>query len=74
VPQACPTLSIGAMTIQHPARPNEDLAKLEAKGAKVFVVQEDLDDRGIDGQRCLATAQRISRAEVVGQHDQVWHW
>ena len=77
VPQSCPPLRVGAMTINHPARPNEDLAKLEAKGAKVFVVQEDLEDRGIDARGCVATAQRILRAEIAGlmeQHDQIWHW
>ena len=77
VTQRCPTLSIGAMSIGHPAHPNEDLAKLDAKGAKVFVVQEDLDDRGIDKQRCVASAERIRRADVaelLEQHDQIWHW
>jgi sulfur relay (sulfurtransferase) DsrF/TusC family protein len=77
VQQACPTLSVGAMTISHPARPNEDLAKLEAKGVKVFVVGEDLDDRGIDKQRCVASAERIGRADVaelMEGHDQIWHW
>jgi sulfur transfer complex TusBCD TusB component (DsrH family) len=77
VAQSCPTVSIGAMTIGHPARPNDDLAKLEAKGAKVFVVQEDLDERGIDKQRCVSTAERIGRAdiaELLEQHDQIWHW
>jgi sulfur relay (sulfurtransferase) DsrF/TusC family protein len=77
VRQACPPVKIGAMTIQHPAQPNEDLAKLEAKGAKVFVVEEDLDERGIDKQRCVTTAERIRRADVaelVEVHDQIWHW
>ena len=77
VTQHCPPVSIGAMTIGHPAQPNDDLAKLEAKGAKVFVVQEDLDARGIDKQRCVASAERIPRADVVElleQHDQIWHW
>jgi hypothetical protein len=77
VHQACPPLGIGTMTIQHPARPNEDLAKLQAKGARVYVVQEDLDERGIDKQRCVAEAQPIRRAEIVDlleEHDQIWHW
>ena len=64
VTQSCPTVTIGAMTIGHPARPNDDLAKLEAKGAKVFVVQEDLDERGIDKQRCVAAAER----DPAGRH------
>jgi sulfur relay (sulfurtransferase) DsrF/TusC family protein len=77
VRQSCPPLAIGAMTISHTARPNEDLAKLEAKGARVFVVQEDLDERGIDKQRCVAAAQPIRRAEIaelLEEHDQIWHW
>ncbi len=77
VRQSCAPLTIGAVTIKHPARPNEDLVKLQAKGAAVYVVQEDLDERGIDKQRCVAEAARITRAEVVElmeQHDQVWHW
>ena len=75
--QNCPPLSIGKAAINHPARPSEDLAKLEAKGARVFVVQEDLDDRGIDKQRCVAAAQPIRRADIADlleEHDQIWHW
>jgi sulfur relay protein TusB/DsrH len=62
---------------RHPARPNEDLATLQAKGAKVYVVREDLDERGIDRERCVAEAQPIAARELVDlmeQHDQIWHW
>jgi hypothetical protein len=47
------------------------------KGVAVYVVQEDLDDRGIDKQRCVAAAESIRRADVVDlleRHDQIWHW
>jgi sulfur transfer complex TusBCD TusB component (DsrH family) len=77
VRQSCPVLSIGRATIKHPAEPNTDLAKLQGKGARIFVVQEDLDERGIDKQRCLAVAERIGRADVaelLETHDQIWHW
>ncbi|HSE03454.1 MAG TPA: DsrH/TusB family sulfur metabolism protein [Methylomirabilota bacterium] len=77
VPQSCPPLSIGRTAIRHPAQPNDDLAKLQAKGAKVYVVREDLADRGIAETDCVAEAQPIGRAEVVDlmeAHDQVWHW
>jgi sulfur transfer complex TusBCD TusB component (DsrH family) len=77
VRQTCAPLHIGAVTIKHPARPNEDIAKARAKGAAVHVVGEDLDERGIDKERCIAEATRITRAEVVElmeQHDQIWHW
>lgn len=77
VHQACPPLAIGRATIKHPARPNEDLAKLQAKGAKVYVIREDLAERGIGEERCVADAQPLRRAELVDlmeSHDQIWHW
>jgi sulfur transfer complex TusBCD TusB component (DsrH family) len=77
VRQACPPLAIGRAAIKHPARPNDDLAKLQARGAKVYVIREDLIERGIAGDRCVPEAQPLGRAELVDlmeSHDQVWHW
>jgi sulfur transfer complex TusBCD TusB component (DsrH family) len=77
VPQSCPELALGRAAIRHPARPNEDLAKLQAKGAKVYVVQEDLDERGITPARCVSDAVPVPRSEIadlMDAHDQVWHW
>jgi sulfur transfer complex TusBCD TusB component (DsrH family) len=77
VRQTCPRLEIGGAAIVHPAQPNADLAKLQAKGAKVFVVQEDLDVRGIPRARCVGDAEPIARRDVAAlmeAHDQVWHW
>jgi sulfur relay protein TusB/DsrH len=77
VRQACPPLAIGSAIIKHPARPNDDLTQLLAKGAKVYVIREDLAERGIGEDRCVAEAQPLARAEVVDlmeAHDQVWHW
>jgi sulfur relay protein TusB/DsrH len=77
VRQACPPLAIGSAIIKHPARPNDDLTQLLAKGAKVYVIREDLAERGIGEDRCVAEARPLARAEVVDlmeSHDQVWHW
>ena len=77
VRQACPPLAIGSAIIKHPARPNDDLTQLLAKGTKVYVIREDLAERGIGEDRCVAEAQPLARAEVVDlmeSHDQVWHW
>src|SRR5262245_44889209 len=77
VRQSCPPLSIGRATIQHPAQPNEDLARLQAKGAKVYVIREDLAARGIAEEQCVTEAQPLARAELVDlmeTHDQAWHW
>lgn len=77
VRQDCPPLAIGGITIKHPAKPNDDLAKLQAKGAKVYVIREDLAERGIAEGQCVTEAQPIRRAELVNlmeSHDQIWHW
>src|SRR5215831_17938045 len=76
VKQECPTLTIGSVSIKHPANPNEDIAKLNEKGVAVYVVQDDLDDRGISTNRCVAGPKMIRRldvAEIFDQHDQIWH-
>jgi sulfur transfer complex TusBCD TusB component (DsrH family) len=77
VRQACPELTLGRAAIRHPAQPNEDLAKLQAKGAKVYVVREDLEERGISPGRCVSDALPVQRREIadlMDSHDQVWHW
>ena len=77
VHQSCPELKLGRAAIRHPAQPNEDLAKLQAKGAKVYVVREDLEERGISPTRCMSEAQPVRRREIadlMDSHDQVWHW
>jgi len=77
VNQECPGLEIGNARISHPARPTEDLTKLREKGVDVYVVQEDIEERGIDRRSCLADVQMIRRNDVGGifeKHDQIWHW
>jgi len=77
VKQECPPVTIGGVSIKHPANPNEDIAKLNEKGVEVYVVQDDLEDRGISPDRCISGPKMIRRsnvAEVFDQHDQIWHW
>src|SRR5437773_10202409 len=53
VKQECPVVTIGSVTITHPASPNDDIVKLKEKGVEVYVVQDDLDERGISANRCI---------------------
>src|SRR5258705_3300006 len=53
VNQECPTLEIGNASIRHPARPTEDISKLREQGVDVFVVMEDIEQRGIDRGSCI---------------------
>ena len=77
VPQECPPVKIGTIAINHPARPNEDLRRLQEKGVPVFAVREDLEDRGVNLSTCLAGVKFIRRNDVallLDDYDQVWHW
>ena len=77
VQQECPPLKIGSTGINHPPKINEDLRRLNAKGAQTFAIREDLEERGIDQQRCISEVQLIRRADVptlMDDYEQVWHW
>ena len=77
VKQECPPLRIAGVTINHPARPNEDITALQAKDVKVYVVQEDAVERGVDSENCISGVQMIRLRDVASlmqDHDQVWHW
>ncbi|MDQ3667633.1 MAG: DsrE family protein [Acidobacteriota bacterium] len=77
VQQECPALIIGNARINHPARPAEDIGKLQQKGGKVFAVRDDLEERGINPESCIDGVQMISGKDIAGLlegYDQVWHW
>jgi hypothetical protein len=77
VPQECPPVKIGTIGINHPARPNEDLTRLQDKGVTVFAVREDIEDRGVNFSNCLAGVKFIRRSDIallMDDYDQVWHW
>ena len=77
VPQECPRVRIGSVTINHPARPNEDLKRLQDKGVAVFAIREDLEERGINLSSCLSGVNLIRRNDIallLDDYDQVWHW
>jgi hypothetical protein len=77
VPQECPAIKIGTSGINHPARPTQDIERLQDKGGSVFAVREDLDERGIDPASCLSGVKLIRRTDIallLEDYDQVWHW
>jgi len=77
VQQDCPSLRIGSIGVNHPARPNEDIGRLREKGVKVFAVADDLEERGISEGNCIGGVQMIESREVAGlmdDYEQIWHW
>ena len=77
VPQECPRVKIGTTGIDHPARPNEDIERLQDKGVTVFAVRDDLDERGVNISKCLPGVELIRKNDIallLDDYDQVWHW
>jgi hypothetical protein len=77
VPQECPPVKIGTIGINHPARPNEDIKRLQDKGVAVFAIRDDLEERGLNLANCLPGVNLIRRGDIallLDDYDQVWHW
>ena len=70
-------LSFGAIKQTQPPRLSEDVAKLVDKGVKVYVIEEDLAERGIEASSLvggLTPVARASVAELISGYDYAWHW
>jgi len=54
-----------------------DIAGLTAKGVSVFVVQDDLDERGLRDTALVAGIETLLRGRLpalLNDYDQIWHW
>ncbi len=70
-------LAFGEKKQTQPPRLEQDLAKLTANAVKVFVVADDLAERGIETSELISGVETISRdrlPSLFAVYDQVWHW
>lgn len=70
-------LSFGGRSHAHPPNLADDVAGLIGKGVDVYIVEEDLADRGIGGGDTISGLKPVARAglaKLVDDYDQVWHW
>ena len=47
------------------------------KGVPVYLVKEDVEERGLSDRDLISGIKRVTRRDLPGlidQHDQVWHW
>lgn len=61
----------------HPPHLADDVAKLPAKGVKVYVVEEDMAERGIEPSDLVEGLSVVGRdgiGALVSEYDHVWHW
>ncbi len=70
-------LKFGDWVQTEPPTIAEDIASLVGKGVDVYVVDEDLVDRGLASAELAAGVKKVNRGGLAGllsSHDQVWHW
>lgn len=70
-------LSFGDRKQTQPPRIDHDVQKLAGKGVGVYVVQEDVQERGIESGELVDGVEAIPRKAVAGlfgQYDHIWHW
>lgn len=70
-------LAFGEKRQTQPPRLDDDVAKLVGKGTKVYLVREDLIERGISAEELIGGVEMVSRQELpqlFAEYDQVWHW
>ncbi len=70
-------LSFGARRQTQPPRLQDDVARLMAKGVEVYIVEEDVAERGLERTDLIPGLKPISRSglpKLLAAYDQVWHW
>ncbi len=75
--QGVAPLVIGGRQQTHSPRIADDVSGLIGKGVEVYIVKEDLAERGLDDEELIAGLKPLARGEVPGlleSYDQVWHW
>ena len=70
-------LAFGTRRQTQPPRLDEDVARLIPKGVNVFIVEEDLTERGVERSELIGGIESIRRdqlPELFAGYDHVWHW
>lgn len=75
--QQVPALSFGERTQKNAPHLAEDVAALMGKGVNVYVVDEDVAERGLAGGDLIDGLAFVKRADMPGlfeSYDRVWAW
>ncbi len=70
-------LAFGDWKQSEPPRLADDISSLVGKGVAVYIVQEDVADRGIPNGELIEGVEPVSRNDLPGlleKYDQVWAW
>jgi sulfur transfer complex TusBCD TusB component (DsrH family) len=70
-------LAFGDWKQTEPPRIAQDLASLIGKGALVYAIAEDLEQRGLSGAELVPGIEPIpmrALARLCGGYARIWHW
>jgi sulfur relay (sulfurtransferase) DsrF/TusC family protein len=70
-------VAIGGRAQTQPPRLDRDVAKLIDGGATVFVVEDDVAERGLERTDLVAGVEPVPRARLARLYEEfaeVWHW
>jgi len=70
-------LNFGSGSIPFPNKFHEDLQNLVKEGAKLFYMQDDVQDRGINQDTLINEAEGINRSQLakfIDGYENIWHW
>jgi sulfur relay (sulfurtransferase) DsrF/TusC family protein len=70
-------LSFGETKMAHPPEIDKDLEKMIQKGVPVYLVEQDVNERGLSEADFVSGIKKVKREalpELIDQYDQVWHW
>ena len=70
-------LRFGDLEVAHSPELDRDVAALMEAGVPVYLVEEDVVERGLPAGRLVDGVKPIARKDLPGlleQFDQVWHW
>lgn len=70
-------LIFGEVSHAHPPRIDAEIDRFLAKGVKVYAIEEDMADRGIEPGDIMSGIEAVPRRTLpalFARHDQIWHW
>ena len=70
-------LSFGSWHQVHPAALDKDIESLIQKGVTVYVVEDDVAERGLERHQLCQGVEGVSKKRIhalFDAHDAVWHW
>jgi sulfur relay (sulfurtransferase) DsrF/TusC family protein len=75
--QSVAPAEIGGRSQKHAPDVHAQVRDLLGNGTTVYVVREDLDERGIDHRSLLQEVRLVGREELpalLSDYEQIWHW